>query len=214
MTVFSHELNLSVKPIAKHSWLAGNYALPMDIFEIRHRNLLAILEALEARGVTKNKDQAQQIGALGASYLSQLKAGKKLGEDTARKIEAATRRPNGWMDQPQWKDAHQPALSSHSQPVRLDPVMLSQTYKALLTLDPEADHPISLANLDDAAHFVQVYEMRAAMPIQPSQEEWIEFGRKLATLTPTGGDDERGGSAVSATGTHTSKVAGKVRREA
>lgn len=108
----------------------------------------------------------------------------------------------------------EPVLQSQSQPVRLDPVMLSQAYKVLLSLEPEADHPFSLANLDDAAHFVQVYEMRAAMPVKPSAEEWVEFGRKLTTLTPTGGGDGRGGGVMPATGTGKGKVAGKVRRKA
>lgn len=112
-----------------------------------------------------------------------------------------------------WSSGADAAMPSRSQSVRLDPVMLSQTYKALLSLEPEADHPLSLANLDDAAHFMQVYEMRAAMPAVPSDEEWIEFGRKLATLTPTGGDDGRGGGLMPTEGSHKSKVAGKVRRK-
>lgn len=74
----------------------------MDVFETRQRNLLHLLQQLGARGITKNVDAAQALGGLGASYLSQLKAGKRIGEETARKIERALHRPQGWMDLPQW----------------------------------------------------------------------------------------------------------------
>jgi len=77
----------------------------MDVNEIRHRNLLYLVEKLRARGVIRNIDAAQALGGLGASYLSQLKGGKKLGEDTARKIERANYKPPGWMDRPQWDSA-------------------------------------------------------------------------------------------------------------
>lgn len=105
-------------------------------------------------------------------------------------------------------------LFGESQTLRLDAMMLSQTYKVLVSLDPVADHPLTLENVDDAAHFVQVYEMRAAMPLYPSDEEWVEFGLKLATLKPTGGDDGGGGDAMSVEGTGKGKVAGKIRRKA
>lgn len=74
----------------------------MDVFEIRGRNLQQLLQQLSARGITKNIDAAQALGGLGASYLSQLKSGKRIGEDTARKIERALNKSPGWMDQPQW----------------------------------------------------------------------------------------------------------------
>jgi phage repressor protein C with HTH and peptisase S24 domain len=102
MAAFSHELNVTVKPLAKRLCLANGYDFSMDINEIRHRNLLFLIDWLVDRKVTKNMDQAQQLGALGASYFSQLKGGKKMGDDTARKIETALGRPHGWMDNPQW----------------------------------------------------------------------------------------------------------------
>lgn len=77
----------------------------MDIFAIRHRNLQLLIEQLAARGSRKNMDVAQALGGLGSSYLSQLKAGKKIGDATARKIEAHMLRPSGWMDQAQWDQA-------------------------------------------------------------------------------------------------------------
>lgn len=74
----------------------------MDVVETRHRNLLVLLTDLERRGATRGVDQAQRLGGMNPSYLSQLKGGKKMGDDVARKIELAASRPRGWMDQPQW----------------------------------------------------------------------------------------------------------------
>lgn len=76
----------------------------MDITEIRTRNLLHVLEnVLKPRGIIKNKDAAQALGGLGSSYLSQLKGGKKIGDETARKIESALHWKHGTFDMPQWK---------------------------------------------------------------------------------------------------------------
>jgi hypothetical protein len=77
----------------------------MDIFDIRHRNLLLLIQQLADRGIRKNADVSQALGGLGSSYLSQLKSGKKIGEETARKIEAGIMRASGWMDFPQWEQA-------------------------------------------------------------------------------------------------------------
>ncbi|MGC1547435.1 MAG: hypothetical protein WA777_02805 [Rhodanobacter sp.] len=77
----------------------------MDIFEIRHRNLLLLLEQLKARGTTKNTDAGQALGGIAASFLSQLKGGKKMGEEVARKVEAARYLPKDWMDHPQWEQS-------------------------------------------------------------------------------------------------------------
>lgn len=70
----------------------------MDVFTIRNANLQFLLEELRDRGITRNIDAAQALGGIGESYLSQLKSGKRMGEATARKIERAIRRPEGWMD--------------------------------------------------------------------------------------------------------------------
>lgn len=70
----------------------------MDVTAIRHSNLLALVEALNKRGIIKRMDQAQALGGLGSSFLSQLVGGKKMGDDVARKIEAAAEKPHGWLD--------------------------------------------------------------------------------------------------------------------
>lgn len=73
----------------------------MDITGIRHQNLHLLLEELVSDGITKGLDQASALGITGkqpASYLSQLKSGKKMGDDVARKIERARGKNLGWMD--------------------------------------------------------------------------------------------------------------------
>lgn len=214
MTAFSHELNTTVKLSANRSELADSYAFGMDIFEIRHRNLGALLQSLEDRGITKNRDQAQQVGALGASYLSQLKGGKKIGEGTARKIEVAMRRPVGWMDQPQWEPVEETAQLRNSHSLRLDPVMITETHRALRELEEDEGRNFSLEDEAGAARFALVYEMRAAMSEKPTQAEWVQFGRKLAAIKiQTGGDDGRSGG-VPVEGTGTKGVARGLRRKA
>lgn len=76
----------------------------MDVFEIRHRNLLYLIEQLAARS-PRQKDIAQALGGFSAAHFSQLKAGARMGEQVARKIEQAIGMETGWMDRPQWPPA-------------------------------------------------------------------------------------------------------------
>lgn len=108
MNIFSQQLTTIVKPPANQGLLAESYPFHMDVIEIRHRNLLALVADMEARGVKKRMVQAQRLGELGTSYLSQLLGGKKMGDDTARKVDAALGKPKGWIDQPQWSGSVEP----------------------------------------------------------------------------------------------------------
>ena len=75
----------------------------MDISEIRHRNFQFVITTLERSGIIKRRDQGARLGGfLSASYVSQLLAGKYIGDDVARKICYALGQPSGWLDQPQW----------------------------------------------------------------------------------------------------------------
>lgn len=162
----------------------------MDATEIRHRNLLVLLSALESRGVTKGKDQAQQMGALGASYLSQLKGGKKMGDDTARKIEAAMRRPRGWMDQPQWQDA-EAAPQSHSQSVRLDLDTVRDVARALQEVFAELGYePFDLAK--DTELFVELYHRVLELGDISSSGNLVWLGTRIKDRARLGApSDER-----------------------
>ncbi|MDF4024105.1 S24 family peptidase [Luteibacter sp. PPL201] len=70
----------------------------MDVFQIRHCNLKALLLELERAGTRRAVDQAQRLGGMNPSFLSQLKGGKNMGGDVARKIEQSVQKPHGWMD--------------------------------------------------------------------------------------------------------------------
>ena len=75
----------------------------MDISEIRHRNFQYVIAQLEKVGIRKRRDQGAKLGGfMSASFVSQLIAGKYIGDDVARKISQALGQHKGWMDQPQW----------------------------------------------------------------------------------------------------------------
>lgn len=113
-----------------------------------------------------------------------------------------------------------PLRESH--PLQLDPVMLAETHRALRELEEEMGRPFSIEDEDAAARFVQVYAIRADMPAQPTQEQWIQFGRKLATITsgprgpqgPQGAIDDGRSNGVPAQGTGAKGMAGRLRRKA
>lgn len=71
----------------------------MDIHEIRHRNLMRLIDERLERG-HRMKDIAQQFGGMDKSFLSQLKARKKMGDKVARKLEEALDLPAGQLDMP------------------------------------------------------------------------------------------------------------------
>lgn len=104
----------------------------MDIFDIRTRNLLFVLEqVLAPRGIRRTKDAAQALGGLGSSYLSQLKGGKRIGDETARKIEQSIQWDHGDFDTPQWLawGVREPSARYHA--TETSP-MLTPREKALL----------------------------------------------------------------------------------
>ena len=153
----------------------------MDVIEIRHRNLLVLLTALEKRGIKKTRDQAQQLGALGSSYLSQLKGGKKMGDTTARKIEYGAGKPYGWLDMPRWDndelqlEALDTALPSESQSMRLDVSMIAETVKAVRVHEERHGRKFSMETEEGAALFVHWYAIRAKLPDVDVLDNLIEL---------------------------------------
>lgn len=219
MTEFSHELTTNVKPLANRQLLAKSYHLPMDVIEIRHRNLIALIEGLTARGIVKVKDQAATLG-MSSSYFGQLRGGeklkpKKMGDDVARKLELVLRKPHGWMDQPQ--GSSESSAGPASQSMRLDPAMLAETHRTLRRLegvDPRDKEYHLMEDIAKVARFVQLYEMRAAMSGQPSSEEWFEYGRKTEALTSPQGAKKHGrDDSVPTHGAGTETVARRVRNK-
>lgn len=121
---FSHGLNLSVKPSAKPPLLAAGYSLSMDVATIRHLNLQALVSQL-GRGGRAKKEVAVDLDMSG-SFLSQLLGGKKMGDDVARKIEAAAGLRHGWMDVLQTAPESEPSSGQiPSQAARLDAATLA-----------------------------------------------------------------------------------------
>lgn len=127
MAVFSHGLKAGVKPPGKPARPAKVYPVQMDVFEIRKRNLAALVAALTARGETLTA-AARALGMSG-SFLSQLKGGKPMGDDVARKIEKLRKLAHGWMDNPHGDDSVK--LWPPSQSVRINAVTLAHAYTTL-----------------------------------------------------------------------------------
>jgi transcriptional regulator with XRE-family HTH domain len=77
------------------------------------------------------------------------------------------------------------AAESHSHSVRLEPLMIAETHRALSRIYAEKGRTYRIE--DEPARFVRVYEARASMSSKPNQDEWVEFGRKLeAIMAPMG----------------------------
>lgn len=102
----------------------------MDVYEIRNRNLLWLLAANKASGQL-DKDFGQRAGGIGPAHLSQLKGGKRMGDDIARGIDSGLGKPPGWMDTPQWDGAPIPTVGQpDSLPMVVEALAHSQTYLA------------------------------------------------------------------------------------
>ena len=69
----------------------------MDNKEIRWRRLLMLIEDFDSAA------QLAELVGTNAAYLSQIKNksnGRSIGSRLARRLEIATKKPQGWMDQP------------------------------------------------------------------------------------------------------------------
>lgn len=82
----------------------------MDNQEIRHENLMFAYRASKDAGA-KDQDFAGRID-VSPSMLTQLKNGKTIGDELARKIEANLKKQRGWMDVPQWNVSSEPRATS------------------------------------------------------------------------------------------------------
>lgn len=124
----------------------------MDAAAIRWANLKEAVRRLEARtpGI-RRKDVAIALD-LSPSFLSQLLAGKKMGDDVARKIEAAQALSHGWMDSPQWHRLAEESPEYQSQPLRSEAEMLAASTRLVrlacesleVSFDPEDEGDATL----------------------------------------------------------------------
>lgn len=164
----------------------------------------------ESQGIAR-KDLAARVG-LSYTGLSDLELSKAKSSTKLHRLAEELGVSATFLETGRESKGVRPAPESHSHLVRLDPAMLAETHRALRKLERAEGRDFSLEEDHDAARFVQLYEIRAAMPAHPTQDEWVEFGQKLAAIMPpTGGDDGRGGG-VPADGAGTKKVARGVRR--
>lgn len=118
---------------------------------------------------------------------------------------------------PEWiiigKGQPEIAQQSHSQAVRLDPLMIAETHRALREVYAETGRVYQIE--DEPARFVRVYELRASLSDAPNQDDWVQFGRKLAAImTPQGAVDDGRSHAVLSQGTHQKGVARRVQVKA
>lgn len=131
----------------------------MDVAAIRLANLKFLVDRLKGPENRRHRDVAVDLD-LSASFLSQLVGGKKMGDDVARKIEAARQLPHGWMDQPQWLTSTQiresgPEYALLSHGLGISPEILAAAYqlvrlacKALeIPFDPETAHDSAIVLL-------------------------------------------------------------------
>jgi hypothetical protein len=161
MQIFSSQLTSESKrraPWAHRLRLADDYAWRvMDVYEIRHANLLALVEELRARRVTKRMDQAQQLGGLGSSFLSQLLGGKKIGDDVARKIDEAAGKPRGWLDR---------VHSSEEVPTRIaEPSQAVRDYRRILAAVMRLTHDVRDRALEPITDAIEMAIGEAALDV-------------------------------------------------
>lgn len=124
----------------------------MDVTATRLRNLKVLVGRLTSDSRTK-KSVAVELD-VAPSFLSQLLGGKKMGDDVARKLEAAAQLPHGWLDTPRSVgESDSPPYSSH--PERLSPEILAAALKLMrlacqnleLPFDPETPEDAGLVLL-------------------------------------------------------------------
>jgi transcriptional regulator with XRE-family HTH domain len=122
-----------------------------------------------------------------------------------------------WLTDGSEKDGYpwgeKAAPPHHSQSVRLEPTMIAETHRALRELyrDEGRDYSIEA----DPARFVQLYEMRASMPVEPSQDDWVQFGRNISKIMgPQGAVTDGRNDGVPAESAGTKGMARRVRRKA
>lgn len=146
----------------------------MDIFAIRHRNLLALLPR-EGDGTLTAF--AQRAGGMSRSFLSQLKGGKRMGDEVARGLENALALEHGWMDRE----------GEQLQNAPLDPDRVAETAMALRIVHEGRHSAPSLIERHPEL-FVDAYALRLTMPDEATPADMLELGNKIAFLKPPSGE--------------------------
>jgi transcriptional regulator with XRE-family HTH domain len=165
-------------------------------------------------GAGMNQPEFASIVGTSKQYVSQLESGKNLMpsgefmEGWARHFDVSPR----WLVSGSGSKYAATSAVHHSQTLRLDPDMIAETHRVLRELYEESGRVFSIE--EEPERFVQVYQIRAGMSEEPSQDEWIKFGRKLIVLPPQGATKDERDDGVPTQGTGTGKQPGRVRRKA
>lgn len=201
--IFSPRLNPTVKLLAQQSDLAGSYDFGMlDIYGIRKANLLALSQGLKQQQPGLREQDVALALDLSPSHFSQIKGDKPIGDDVARKVEAARKLPFGWMDHArEFTEQHvrEARLDWPSHTLRIDPETIAAALKlvrlSFLQRDQEIDQEV---NGEPLAYAYEFLLMRNENTV--TAENVVEFSRALnrrksgaADEAPTGNDRGAGG---------------------
>jgi hypothetical protein len=173
----------------------------MDIQAIRHQNLDLLVSRLRSEGTQKNAALALDMSA---SFLSQLIGGKKMGDEVARKIEAAQTLPHGWMDRLQTEGAsrvQEPSAIpySFSHRLRIDPEMIAAAIKLVRLSFENLD--LVFDNEQDGVPLAFAYEYLLDREQRDvTAENLVDFSKKLAERLRAKADDETAGDVVGGVG--------------
>lgn len=166
----------------------------MDVFDIRRANLEALVQALEAKGLRRG-EAATQLN-LGASHMSQMLGGKKMGEEVARKIEDARKLAHGWMDQIHDTVSYRSAVAENSTPyyasqhLRIDPETIAAALKlvrlSFLNLSKVIDQEVNGLPLAFAYEYLIQRQENAV-----TAENVIDFSARLQKQLEDSADVEQ-----------------------
>lgn len=105
------------------------------------------------------------------------------------------------------------SASGYVSSVGLDPDMVAESHAALRNSYEDENRVYRIE--DDPARFVRVYDLRASLSAAPTQDEWVQYGRKLQAIIASEEAPPHGPNDGSSTdGTHQKGMAGRVRRRA
>lgn len=156
----------------------------MDVFAIRYENLRLLVHELRRRHPTWLQRDVATALDVSPSYLSQLTAGKKMGDEVARKIEVARNLPHGWMDVLQTEPSRVGELPPPyvtSRPLRIDPETIAAALRlvrlSFLNLELEIDQEENGLPLAEAYDFLMDRNEHEVTP-----DNLLEFKPRLTKV--------------------------------
>lgn len=172
----------------------------MDVVSTRHRNFLALIASISEKQPRLLQREIALALNLDPSYYAQLKAGKKMGDETARKIEAAYKLSHGWLDVPRnvLGVAETTGPYGTSQPLRIDPDTIAAALRlvrlSFLNLGLEIDQEENGEPLALAYDYLCDRNEVAVTP-----DNLLEFKPRLAKAIKQGGSsvEEQSGDRAS-----------------